>query len=254
MNLSLPLLPLKLDRLVVAVAALLLSACAQQPVQTLALSAQMPDWSARELPGKRATRYSLGQREGRRCLLAQAEQSASLWRRPLLLTSQALGSIEFDWWFVAPDPRSTVTAPESDDAPLRLVLAFDGDAQRLSMRNRMMFELAQTLTGEAPPYATLMYVWDASAAPETIVVSAHSDRVRKIVIGSGTAGAGRWQRFERDVQADFRRAFQEAPGTLVGVAFMTDADNTRGRNEACYGPLLFRDAAGSQSLSGSLKL
>lgn len=216
-------------------------------------SEPMQDWSTRELPGKRATRYSMTKLDGQRCVLAQADRSASLWRRRLQLAPDQLGSIEFDWWVAAPEPSATVTAAESDDAPARLVLAFDGDLQQLSMRNRMKFELVQTLTGEAPPYATLMYVWDAQAAPETVVVSAHSDRIRKIVIGSGAVGSRRWQRFQRDVRADFKRAFNEAPGELVGAAFMTDADNTRSRNQACYGRLIFLDQQ-RRNLPGSLEL
>lgn len=230
---------------------LLLTACAHREPEPA--TPVMAEWSARELPGKRATRYAMAKRDGRPCVLAQAEQSASLWRRKLQLDADRLSRIEFDWWLGPSEPRASVLVPETDDAAARLVLAFDGDVQRLSMRNRMVFELAQTLTGEAPPYATLMYVWDSSAPPETLVISAHSDRVRKIVVGSGANAKGRWQRFARDVRADFERAFAEKPGRLVGAAFMTDADNTRSRNEACYGELQFRDAA-MHSLPGSLEL
>lgn len=226
-----------------------LAACAhREPVP-----APSPDWSARELPGKRATRYELAQRDGRTCILARADRSASLWRRRLHLETDILATVEFDWWLGPSEPRASVVEPETDDAQARLVLAFDGDARKLSMRNRMLFDLAQTLTGEAPPFATLMYVWDSRAPVGTVVISAHSDRVRKIVIGSGLAQAGHWQRFERDVQADFRLAFQEPPGTLIGAAFMTDADNTRSRNEACYGSLRFFDAA-HQRLPGGLEM
>ncbi|MBA4341551.1 MAG: hypothetical protein C0423_05285 [Methylibium sp.] len=228
-----------------------LAGCAHQVTPLTPTAEQLPEWSARELPGKRATRYSFAKQDGQPCLMAQADRSVSLWRRRLQLAPESLGGVEFDWWVAAPEPLGTVTAPETDDAPARLVLAFDGDPQRLSMRERMKSELVQTLTGEAPPYATLMYVWDAQAAPETVVVSAHSDRVRKIVVGSGAAGARRWQRFQRDVQADFKRAFDEMPGELVGAAFMTDADNTRGKNQACYGRLVFLDTQ-RRSLPGSL--
>lgn len=217
--------------------------------------AMLEGWSGRELPGKRATLYSLTQRDGQACLLARADRSASLWRRGLQLDPQQLGGLEFDWWIASQHGGATVVNPETDDASARLVLAFDGDMARLSARNRILFELAHTLSGEAPPFATLMYVWDAKAAPETVVVSRSSDRVRKIIVGSGSgSGSGgkpRWQRFKRDVAADFQRAFGEAPGILIGAAFMTDADNTRSQVEACYGALVFRDTQ-QRSLPGSL--
>jgi hypothetical protein len=120
------------------------------------------------------------------------------------------------------------------------------------LRNRLQFDLVQTLTGEAPPFATLMYVWDANAAPETVIISARSDRIRKIVVGSGKQGLGSWQRLRRDVRADFQKAFGEAPGTLTSMAMMTDGDNTGSRAEACYGSILLLDSA-QQALGGSLQ-
>lgn len=215
----------------------------------------LADWSARKLPGKKITRYSFAQRGGRACVLAEAAQSVSLWRRALDLPAEDLRMLEFDWWIAAReslDARATVTAAGTDDAPARLLLGFDGDESRLSMGNRMQFELVQALTGEAPPFATLMYVWDAAALPETVVVSARSDRIRKIVVGSGI-GDGRWQRLRRDVRADYLRAFGEEPGRLISMAMMTDADNTASQAEACYGNILLLDGD-ERALEGSLQL
>lgn len=239
---------------------MLLSGCAwlavpPEPVDPLGAarpeSAELAEWSPRELPGKPRTRYSLAQRGGQTCLLAQADKSASLWRRFVRVDPQQIASLEFDWWIGPGSGAGDVAVNELDDAPARLVLAFDGDGSRLSMRNRMLFELAQTLTGEAPPYATLMYVWNGKASAETVIVSERSDRIRKLVVGSGPGTGRGWQAFRRNVVADYERAFGEPPGTLIGMAFMTDADNTRGRAEACYGRLILRDAQ-QQGLPGSL--
>ncbi|MCV2368533.1 DUF3047 domain-containing protein [Roseateles oligotrophus] len=217
------------------------------------MPAELADWSARELPGKRSTEYSMGHRGGQDCVLAKASQSVSLWRRSLKIESEQLAALQFDWWIQALDLRATVLDPDTDDAPARLLLGFDGDESRLSLRNRMQFELVQTLTGEPPPFATLMYVWDANAAPETVLISARSDRIRKIVVGSGLGGQGRWQRLRRDVRADYIKAFGETPGRLSSMAMMTDGDNTRSRAEACYGNILLLDTE-QQALKGSLQL
>jgi hypothetical protein len=227
--------------------------CASGPA---ALSEPMPanllDWSARELPGKRATNYSFVHREGRACVLARSEQSVSLWRRSLHLTPDQFDTLQFDWWISDHEPTATVADAQTDDAPARLLLGFDGDSSRLSMRNRMQFELAETLTGEAPPFATLMYVWDASAAPGTVIISTRSDRMRKIVVGSGRESARSWQRLRRNVQADYQLAFGEPAGNLVSLAMMTDSDNTRSLAEACYGNILLLNAQ-QQAQSGSLQ-
>jgi len=237
--------------LLAAAAALCLAACAHvQPAQQGARPlAGLQDWSARELPGKRATQYSLGQRAGQACVLAQAQESASLWRRQLTLLPQQVERLEFEWWIAGKQAMAADTDPDLDDAPARLVLAFEGDEARLSGRNRMLFELARVLTGESPPYATLMYVWDPRRTPETVVVNARTDRIRKIVVGNDAAG--QWQSFRRDIAADFKKAFGEEPGRMVGAALMTDADNSPGRAEACYGSIRFVDQQ-ANLLPGSL--
>lgn len=236
----------------------LLQACAYrgepQRTEALVLGAPLQDWRSHELPGKPQTRYSLDERGGRRCVLARAERSASLLRRTMAVAPQQLGTVQFDWWIERFEPGAGARDGEADDAVARLVLAFDGDHGRLSLGNRMKFELAQAMTGELPPYATLMYVWDEKAEPGTVITNRHTDRIRKLVVGSGKPVRRGWLHFRRNIATDFERAFGEAPGMLVGVALMTDADNIRGYAQACYGDLLFLDAsAAAQPLPGSLR-
>ena len=100
-----------------------------------------------------------------------------------------------------------------------------------------MFELAHALTGEVPPYATLMYVWEGVAPVDSLVVSPRSDRIRKIVLDSGSSRLGQWRQHRRNLVEDFRRAFGEDPGPLLAVAVMTDADNTQSTAQAWYGPI-----------------
>lgn len=237
-------------RVWVLLMAVCVSACAVRPSHDGFVGlAALQHWTTRELPGKRPTQYSLSQREGQACVLARARESVSLWRRPLTLSPEDVHRLEFEWWLPAHQGLNAQTDPELDDAPARLVIAFDGDESRLSARNRMLFEMARVLTGEAPPFSTLMYVWDPRHAPETVLISSRTDRIRKIVVSGD--GVDRWQRFNRDVSADFRRAFGEAPGQLVGAALMTDADNTQSHAEACYGNIRFVDQQ-AKLLPGSL--
>ena len=58
----------------------------------------------------------------------------------------------------------------------------------------------------------LMYVWDNRAMPRPSLHSRRTDRIRKIVLESGAAHVGQWRNYERDVLADYRRAFGEEPG------------------------------------------
>lgn len=233
-----------------------LTACAHHAppsTPTDAPAVVLPDeWTVRELPGKSRTLYSMNERGSQPCVQAQAKASASLLRRRLHLPAERLQEVRFDWWIDRFESSRDVEDPEVDDAPAALVLAFDGDVEQLPMRTRMLFELAHSIMGEAPPYATLMYVWDAKAAVGTVKVSPRSDRIRKIVIGSGQGRHGGWMRFSRNVAEDYRLAFGESAGLLIGAALMTDADNGRGMATACYGPVRFLDAS-LQELPGSLR-
>ena len=82
-----------------------------------------------------------------------------------------------------------------------------------------------------------MYVWDAEAPVGTVVISQRSDRIRKIVVESGSMHLGQWRHYRRNVAADYLAAFGEPPGPWLAVALMTDADNTGTQAKAWYGEI-----------------
>lgn len=199
---------------------------------------QAQPWAPVTLPGKRVTRYERVRHAGRPAVQAVADSSASMLRRRLKVEPQELRHLDFSWWVPALIPSADLADRHQADSPVRVVLAFDGDRRRLPARDRMLFELAETLTGEPPPYATLMYVWDNRATPESVLPGGRSDRIRKIVVESGAGGLGSWRSYRRDIVSDFERAFGEPPGALIGMALMTDSDNTASRARAWYGELV----------------
>jgi hypothetical protein len=220
-------------------AALLLAGCASAPPP-----AADDGWHAVALPGKAATRYKRVLKDGRPAVLAVAERSASLWRQRLEPPRAVPGEVSFSWWAQALLEQASVADVDREDATARVVFGFGGDHARLSARTRMSFDLAEALTGERPPFATLMYVWDATAPVGSVIVNPRSDRIRKIVVDSGPEGLRRWREHRRDLAADFRRAFGEEPGPLQSVALMTDSDNTRGQARTWYGEVQLHPPAG----------
>ncbi|MEY4265970.1 MAG: hypothetical protein RIS90_505 [Pseudomonadota bacterium] len=126
---------------------------------------------------------------------------------------------------------------DADDSPVRVVLVFEGDRSKFSMKNAMLSELAQAMTGEPMPYATLMYVWCNTRAPGSVIINPRTDRIRKLVLESGDGRLNQWLDYQRDIAADFEAAFGEPPGALLGVGIMTDSDNTRSKAQAWYGPV-----------------
>jgi hypothetical protein len=220
--------------------ATLFTGCAHSPTPSTAASAPVADsaktdWHARHLPGKVSTVYTHLSEQGRPVVFAESDASASMLRRSVRVDAAKLGTVKFSWRVSELIPTADLTDRDASDSPARVVLAFDGEHERLSLRNRMLFDLAHAVTGEAPPYATLMYVWDNKAPIEAVIHSGRTDRIRKIVLESGARNLGAWRHYERDVVADFRRAFAEDPGALIALGLMTDSDNTRSTAKAWYG-------------------
>jgi hypothetical protein len=199
-------------------------------------------WHERAFPGKRATEYRPTHKAGRPALWARADASASAMRREVHLPAEAVGRLQFSWYVSDLLEAADLSQRGSGDSPVRIVLAFDGDRRHFSARDQLLSELSQALTGEPMPYATLMYVWCNRCAANEVITHPRTGRIRKIAVESGSAGIGRWRDHERDLRADFERAFGEPPGPLLGVALMTDSDNTRSTAQAWYGPLRLLEA------------
>jgi hypothetical protein len=70
-----------------------------------------------------------------------------------------------------------------------------------------------------------------------VIVHPRTDRIRKIVVESGTSNLRTWRSYRRNLAADFRLAFGEAPGALEAMAMMTDGDNTQSQLVTWYGEI-----------------
>lgn len=83
------------------------------------------------------------------------------------------------------------------------------------------------------------YVWDNAAPVGTRVTSPKAPNVRMIIVESGTANIGAWQRQQRNVLDDYRTLFGQAPPRIGGVAVMIDTNDTHSQAEAHVGELTF---------------
>ena len=194
-------------------------------------------WEPVVLPGKLRTAFKLDNRQGRTSLRAESDNSASMLRQKLLIEPTRLGRLAFEWQVDDLIVDADMRQRETEDSPVRLILAFDGDRQKFSPKNAMLSELSRALTGEEMPYATLMYVWSNQLPVGTVIINPRTDRVRKIVVESGRDHLKQWVRYERQIHDDFVKAFGEPPGALHGLAIMTDTDNTQGKARAWYGDI-----------------
>jgi hypothetical protein len=204
------------------------------------LVALPPGWHEhimrRSLP---ATRYALQDRDSRRVIHAQADHSSSGLRADVNVDVQATPWLNWEWRVDDVPTRATVAEDDLDDSPARVVLAFEGDLSRLSLRDLMFREQIELFTGYRLPFATLMYTWDGQAAPESVFDYPRTSRIRYLVVESGAQRQGHWLRYRRNVRDDYRRVFGGEAGRLTSVGVLTDSDDLQSRSEAWFGDLRF---------------
>ncbi|EJN02982.1 DUF3047 domain-containing protein [Herbaspirillum sp. YR522] len=221
--------------------------------QALALFSANPagalpaDWAPLTLTRKKKpTEYTLVEEGGRTVLHAKADQASSGLRHAVDIDVNRKPWLAWSWKTSALVPGADVSARETDDAPVRIVLAFDGDHDKLSLMDTILFDTAKLLTGHELPYATLMYVWDGKAPVGSVIANSRTGRIQMLVVQSGPAHVGQWQQYQRNVAEDYERIFGEKPGRLIGVGVLTDADNTLQQAESWYGDIrLLREPAGA---------
>jgi hypothetical protein len=194
-------------------------------------------WESVKIPGKLATEYSLVRLNNRNKLMANAQASASMLRQDLHIEPERFSALSFSWQIQKLIADADMAQREHEDSPVRLVLAFDGDRSQFSPKNAMLSELSHALSGKPMPYATLMYVWCNHRPVNTVIHNPRTDRIRKMVIESGPQRVNQLISYERNIRADYEKAFGEPPGALIGIAIMTDTDNTRSHAQSWYGPI-----------------
>ena len=204
-----------------------------------------PDgWEAFKISDrKKPTHYQLVQDGGRTVLHAIAAGSASGLTRHagFGLVEQPVAS--WSWKVSRLVAGADNSRARTEDAPARLIFAFDGDKSKLGTLDQAALYISAKVYGREMPYATLMYIWANKAPVGTVIENPHTKRVQMVVASSGPAGVGAWQKLSRDVLADYRRAFKEEPGKLLAYGVMSDTDNTGESVEAWYGEIEFQAVA-----------
>lgn len=197
------------------------------------------------MPAKRTVPFVPVQVLGRAALGVKSNSSVSILRQRFGEGLPSVGRLSFSWKVDALPRLADLRDSQAEDAPVRILLAFGGDRSLLSPRTHRLSELSRLVAGEELPYATLAYVWSAQEPLETVVHNPRTDRIRKLVVETGDQSLGTWLDYERDVHADFVRAFGERPGPLLAIALMTDTDNTESQLQAWYGRLRLEPPAGA---------
>jgi len=235
-----------------ALAAALFGGCASVPdVVTLPYVSHFSDsppggelplgWEAWTLSRfKKPTQYQLVMQDGRTVVKASAHASASGLVHRLAVDPGKFPLLHWRWQVTDLIATADNTRKQTEDSPVRVVVSFDGNLDKLPLEDRIFFDNIRVLTGQQLPYATLMYIWENRAPRDTVIPNLHTSRVKMIVAESGRDKVGIWQDVTRNVYEDFKRAFGEDPGAITAIGIMTDTDNTGGNVHAYYGDIQFR--------------
>ncbi len=158
-----------------------------------------------------------------------SDGTVSLVWKPLDAAQRTATAASWQWRVRESVPPTDLTRKGGDDRNLALYFVFvdEATAARLNPSN------ARRLLRNASTRA-LIYVWGGAHSVGDILPSPYHPGLRTKVLQTGAAGTFR----ERvDLEADYRRAFGEAPGVLVGLGVSADSDDTDARVRASIADL-----------------
>ncbi len=148
--------------------------------------------------------------------------------------------LRFQWKIGNVISKSDPASKSGDDYAARIYITFAYDPERATVREKAENSFAHMLYGETPPHAALTYVFTHKVSRDTIITSPYTQRVKKLVVDNDPSSVGKWRQFERNVYEDYRRAFNEEPTRISGIALMVDTDNTGERARSRFGDITLR--------------
>jgi Protein of unknown function (DUF3047) len=140
-------------------------------------------------------------------------------------------SIKFRWRLDTPLPKADLKSKKTEDIALKVCLSFDLPMEQIPAAERATFKLAQFFSPDKLPTATLCYVWAHAEAVGSEMASPYTGRVRYIVLNTGGNPLKTWQDHQRDVKADFLKAFgaeSQIMPAVTAIIVGADSDNTQG--------------------------
>jgi hypothetical protein len=198
-------------------------------------------WQAVPIRFKTPTQYTASVVDRVPCVLAIAERSWSLQAAAVPSVHANRSTLTWRWHVDHLIPGADSETRGNDDSPARVIVAFSGDKSTINAADRAAMNMAKLLGGWDIPYASIQYIWETDTPVDTVIPHHTISRIKKIVVERGEQRLKTWLDFERDVRADFRRAFAgEEPGAIESIGIMTDADSVEGTARTCYADIALR--------------
>jgi len=190
------------------------------------------------------TQYEVVKEENLAFIHASSHAGASGLIRKINIDLKKYPIIQWRWKVANVIQSSDVFSKEADDYAARIYITFEYDPDKVSFGKKVKYKAGRLIFGDIP-IAAINYIWESKTPKGTIVANAYTDFVKMIVVESGEEKVGKWVQEERNVYEDYKKAFNEEPPLINGVAIMTDTDNTGESANAFYGDIIFKKVPGS---------
>ena len=200
-------------------------------------------WRIVGLPKGKAplANFDITSLDGTRVLRLATDKSYGTVLHEITPTVPGPGSLlKWRWRLDQPLPLADLARKDADDAPLKVCAMFDMTLDKLGFFERNILKIARSLSGEKLPAATLCYGWDYRLPVGTQIPNAYSPRVRYLVMDSGEKQLKTWVTHERDITADFQKAFgheTDAMPPMIAIVVGADSDNTQGSSLGYLGDI-----------------
>jgi len=200
--------------------------------------AALPEgWRPLTLPRVAAPEVALVEDAGVTVLRSRAAAAAGTVTHALDVLPARRPLLSWRWKVDRVVEHANLAEKGGDDFAARVYVFYDVPVEVLPLGARLKALVARAVWGERLPTAALCYVWDNRHAPGTSAWNPYTDRVRTVVLRSGSPGA--WAEESRDLEADFRAAFgSQWPGPVprvTGIAIGNDTDQTGETVTAWFG-------------------
>jgi len=185
------------------------------------------------------TTYEVVLQDGQRVVRAHSVRGASGLVKEVDIDPEVYPVVSWSWRVDGVLENGDYRSRSSDDYAARLYLIYDVPARNLGFRGRIAYNVIQALGYSDVPTRALNYIWGNVAPVNEAVDNPYTDWVKMVAVKSGDAEAGSWHSEVRHQYNDYVAIWGERPPKILGVAIMTDADDSEGEATAFYGDIVF---------------
>ncbi len=184
------------------------------------------------------TRYTLEVFEGME--VAKAESNCGASGLVLHLDAIRLDQTPFLSWRWRVDRGLDLSQEQTkaeDDFAARVYIMFELDKSRASILQRLRHRLAKLIYGKDIPGSALNFVWTSRLPAGTVWDNPFEPSAKMIALAQGASTS--WRSETVDVVARYRELFGTPIPPAMGLAIMSDSDNSCQRTEARFADFKF---------------